>query len=216
MLVNILADPGLFRDLLEQSLLSSGSDIGHITDDPGVLMTAPHLTGCLVAHIRDSGGQTCAALDHLHARQPDLPIVLVCAKELECALVKRMGGLVNGIISDDRPLELVLNAINVAGQGFTILDRNANVAPPATLPSQAVHENSISHTPHISEPLTNREQAILEKLRDGQSNKEIARAFNISDSTVKAHTRSIFRKIGVRNRTQAAMWVPDDADLTPT
>jgi two-component system nitrate/nitrite response regulator NarL len=54
--------------------------------------------------------------------------------------------------------------------------------------------------------LSSRELAILKRIVQGESNKHIARFFSITEPTVKAHVKSIFRKIGANNRTQAAMW----------
>jgi two-component system, NarL family, nitrate/nitrite response regulator NarL len=59
---------------------------------------------------------------------------------------------------------------------------------------------------HMLEPLTAREIAILERIVRGDSNKHIARFFNIAEPTVKAHVKAIFRKIGAGNRTLAAIW----------
>jgi DNA-binding NarL/FixJ family response regulator len=54
--------------------------------------------------------------------------------------------------------------------------------------------------------LTDRQRAILRCLCRGDSNKTIARSFDIAESTVKIHVKSILRKIHVKNRTQAAIW----------
>jgi len=51
--------------------------------------------------------------------------------------------------------------------------------------------------------LTKREIEVLECLRRGESNKEIARSLEISPNTVKTHLKSLYEKIGVKNRTQA-------------
>jgi two-component system, NarL family, nitrate/nitrite response regulator NarL len=51
-----------------------------------------------------------------------------------------------------------------------------------------------------------REQTILDLLTQGASNKNIARQLNITEATVKAHMKSLLRKLGVSNRTQAALW----------
>jgi len=51
--------------------------------------------------------------------------------------------------------------------------------------------------------LTKREIEILECLRRGESNKEIARSLDISPNTVKTHLKSLYQKIGANNRTQA-------------
>ncbi len=58
-----------------------------------------------------------------------------------------------------------------------------------------------------SEPsVTDREREILELLRRGLANKEIAAQLGITVKTVKAHLSSLFQKIGVLDRTQAALW----------
>ncbi|WP_342321145.1 biofilm master transcriptional regulator CsgD [Kosakonia sp. BYX6] len=58
--------------------------------------------------------------------------------------------------------------------------------------------------------LTHREKEILNKLRVGASNIEIARALFISENTVKTHLYNLFRKIAVKNRTQAVSWANDN------
>jgi DNA-binding NarL/FixJ family response regulator len=54
--------------------------------------------------------------------------------------------------------------------------------------------------------LTPRETQVLELVRDGLANKQIARRLGISERTVKAHLTSVFQRIGVADRTQAALW----------
>ena len=61
--------------------------------------------------------------------------------------------------------------------------------------------------------LSNREGEILRSLMIGSPNKVIARQFGVTEATVKVHVKAILRKIGAKNRTQAAMWaanhIPD-------
>ncbi|CAB4718321.1 MAG: response regulator [Actinobacteria bacterium] len=54
--------------------------------------------------------------------------------------------------------------------------------------------------------LTNREVEVLALVREGLANKQIARRLDISERTVKAHLTSAFSRIGVADRTQAALW----------
>jgi DNA-binding NarL/FixJ family response regulator len=54
--------------------------------------------------------------------------------------------------------------------------------------------------------LTPREQEVLVLVRQGLANKQIARRLGISERTVKAHLTSVFARIGVVDRTQAALW----------
>jgi len=64
----------------------------------------------------------------------------------------------------------------------------------------------------LAEKLTPRELQMLEKLCDGLSNKEIARSLDIQEPTVKLHMKTLYRKIGANNRTQAAL-IARDAGL---
>lgn len=64
--------------------------------------------------------------------------------------------------------------------------------------------------PHLSP----RERSILRCLIEGASNKTIARKMDIAEATVKVHVKAILRKIGVQNRTQAAIWGVNNDSLT--
>ena len=55
-------------------------------------------------------------------------------------------------------------------------------------------------------PLTQREREVLQALTLGLTNKKIALALKISEETVKEHVGHVLRKIGVMDRTQAAVW----------
>ena len=63
-------------------------------------------------------------------------------------------------------------------------------------------------------PLTEREAEVLEMVRTGHPNKIIARRLGISERTVKAHLTNIFQRLGVLDRTQAALWAQRRRDLT--
>lgn len=86
---------------------------------------------------------------------------------------------------------------------------------PASLMLEAIRQaaaQSAGATPRpemqqsgTGENLTPRQLAVLRHLAVGKSNKEIARALGIQEITVKVHLQAIFARIGVSNRTQAAM-----------
>jgi two-component system nitrate/nitrite response regulator NarL len=70
----------------------------------------------------------------------------------------------------------------------------------------------------IAEPLpvdpgmhkfSNREAEILRCIMQGEPNKVIARKLEVTEATIKVHVKAILRKIGVGNRTQAAMWATE-------
>ncbi len=57
--------------------------------------------------------------------------------------------------------------------------------------------------------LSDRETAILRRLVRGATNKEIAHDLGLGEATVQAHLRQIYRKLGVKNRSQAQMCARD-------
>lgn len=57
----------------------------------------------------------------------------------------------------------------------------------------------------LAEKLTKRELQVLKGLTEGKSNKEIARDLDIQEPTVKLHVKTLYRKVGASNRTQAAL-----------
>ncbi|MCJ5932067.1 LuxR C-terminal-related transcriptional regulator, partial [Klebsiella pneumoniae] len=61
-------------------------------------------------------------------------------------------------------------------------------------------------SPVENSPLTERECEILNELRCGATNLDIARALFISENTVRTHLYNVFRKLSVKNRTQAVSW----------
>ncbi len=76
----------------------------------------------------------------------------------------------------------------------------AQSAETVSVPTPGVSSDA-SPTPLAN--LSERERAVVEQLKKGYSNKEIARALGLEEGTVKQYLRTIFKKLAVRNRTQA-------------
>jgi DNA-binding NarL/FixJ family response regulator len=103
-------------------------------------------------------------------------------------------GAVGYLLKDAEPDELV-RGLQAAARGESPL---APEAAQALVAARAEQQ---------SEPeLTPREREVLALLADGLPNKLIARRLDISEKTVKAHLTSIFQRIGVSDRPQAALW----------
>ena len=66
------------------------------------------------------------------------------------------------------------------------------------------HRQAASDSAALIEPLTDREHEVLAMIAEGKTNPEIAEALVVATGTVKAHTASIYRKLDVHNRTEAA------------
>jgi DNA-binding NarL/FixJ family response regulator len=105
-------------------------------------------------------------------------------------------GAVGYLLKDCEPRDL-LAAVRSAAQGHAPLD--PRVAK-ALLPSAE---------PRPVDELSARELQVLRLVTRGLANKQIARNLGISESTVKAHIGSVFRRIGVTDRTSAAVWARD-------
>jgi two-component system nitrate/nitrite response regulator NarL len=107
-------------------------------------------------------------------------------------------------------LKLVLDGVTVMPSNLldTLLEpRQAPVMVAHTTVPEVGYGGSVSSMlPPRASGLSARELSVLHRLRDGLSNKEIARALGITEATVKVHVKAILRKAQVRNRTQVAMW----------
>lgn len=101
-------------------------------------------------------------------------------------------GAIGYLLKDAEPEELI-EGIRAAVRGESPL------APKA---ASAVIAARTKVRPELSE----RESEVLVLIAAGMTNKEIARRMGIAEKTVKAHLTNIFQRIGVRDRTQAALW----------
>lgn len=106
-------------------------------------------------------------------------------------------GAVGYLLKDCEPRDL-LAAVRAAAAGHAPLDpRVARALLPSAGPARPADE------------LSAREQQVLRLVAKGLANKQIARYLGISESTVKAHISNVFRRIGVADRTTAAIWARD-------
>lgn len=103
-------------------------------------------------------------------------------------------GAVGYLLKDADPDD-VLNGIRAVSRGESPLHPRAARALIGTRAGSA------------SVQLTGRESEVLGLVKEGLANKQIARRLGISERTVKAHLTSAFARIGVSDRTQAALWV---------
>lgn len=102
-------------------------------------------------------------------------------------------GAVGYVLKDAEPQEL-LEAIRAASRG------EAPLTPRAA--QQLLAARSEEHRADLSR----REREVLALVAEGLPNKLIARRLEISEKTVKSHLTSVFQRIGVSDRTQAALW----------
>jgi DNA-binding NarL/FixJ family response regulator len=129
----------------------------------------------------------------LGTRRPAAAVVVLTSfSDRERILAALDAGAVGYLLKDAEPDELA-RAIHAAGRGD------------APLHPRAARELLERH--RAGPQLTERGQEVLTLLAQGLPNKLIARRLAISERTVKGHVTHIFERIGVTDRTQAALWV---------
>jgi DNA-binding NarL/FixJ family response regulator len=120
-------------------------------------------------------------------------VVLSAFSDRELILEALDAGAIGYLLKDTEPAEL-LNGIRAASRGESPL------APKAGRALLSSRED------RRSAELSDREMEVLALVANGLANKLIARRLEISEKTVKAHLTKVFQRIGVSDRTQAALW----------
>ena len=126
-----------------------------------------------------SGAELCEAI---RARSPRTAVLLISGVGWISPEAAMAAGA-SGFISKDWSAEEVANAVRMVGRGMTVFARQAD--GPATL-------------------LSPRERQVLDLIGGGATNREIASQLYLSPHTVKDYTSALYRKLGVRNRAEAA------------
>ena len=133
----------------------------------------------------------------LLAGQPASRVVMLTSFHDQARVGEALrAGAVGYLLKDCEPRDL-LAAIRSAAQGHAPLD--PRVAS-ALLPSAA---------PPVQDTLSAREHQVLELVTRGMSNRQIGRELGIAERTVKVHLGHLFKRLGVSDRTSAAMWARD-------
>jgi DNA-binding NarL/FixJ family response regulator len=125
-------------------------------------------------------------------------IVLTSFLDDERLLPAIQAGAAGYLLKNVEPAGLA-RAVRAADRGETILDPSA-----AARLVNAIAENVRAVAVH-PEQLTRREREVLELIAAGRSNKRIAFELGISEKTVKTHVGHVMAKLGVSDRTQAAL-----------
>ncbi|WP_374969528.1 response regulator [Terrabacter sp. BE26] len=163
-----------------------------------------------------SGGLTTAAgADGPDAGTASVPIVVLTSfAEGEHVRQALEAGATGYLLKDSEPAD-VLAAVRAAARGHVPIDpRVAGTLLPGALAHPAggapgtdasCAEGGAARPAGLSE----RECEVLMHVARGQANKQVARALGISERTVKVHLGNVFRRIGVADRTSAALWARD-------
>lgn len=198
----IADDHPLFRSALQQALtLGLGPDVRLVE-----AASIAELEACLadksdwdlvLLDLNMPGAYGFSGLVLLRGQYPQIPVVMISAQE-EASVVNRSREFgASGFIPKSSPLETLQLAVRQVLDGDTWWPPMAKESAPVSEEAKAASAGLASLTPQ--------QFRVLTMVCEGLLNKQIAYELNVSEATVKAHVTAIFRKLGVRTRTQAAL-----------
>jgi two-component system nitrate/nitrite response regulator NarL len=160
----------------------------------------------LLLHVSPAADVTVAieqCLCGLPAAHRKVPPVVFSDNGSPADIAAAIRGGARGYLPSSLDGKKIVAALRLLATGLAIV-------PPAAIAHLVCGSNpsassQIGSSKAAGLPFTTREREILRRLHDGKPNKSIARELGLSQSTVKVHVRSVFRKLGVHNRTEAAL-----------
>lgn len=158
-------------------------------DDVKMILSSTPVTVVMI-----DGEMDCSQwINELTINMPELPIVVMLRRNTNKIFNYYVRPNVKGIIPKELPVESISQILNMVLSGVVCF------------PEHAVINRNQQTDPANVNTLSQRQQEVLRLLANGGTNKQISRQLNISAGTVKVHLESIFHRLRVHNRTQAAM-----------
>jgi DNA-binding NarL/FixJ family response regulator len=191
-------DHAVVREGLEQ-VLATADDIEHAGSasdgEEAVRLSAETEPDVVLMDLSMPRVDGIEATERIVRARPEAQVVVLTTfSDRERILRALDAGAIGYLLKDAAPEE-VLEGIRTAARGESPLSPRAA----RTLIAERTGDPA---APKLSE----RERDVLVLVADGLPNKQIARKLAISEKTVKAHLTSVFKQIGVFDRTQAAIW----------
>ncbi|MBN1588685.1 MAG: response regulator transcription factor [Pirellulales bacterium] len=149
--------------------------------------------------IRMPGGDGLTSLGRIKLDKPEMPILMLSTFDNPTYIARSVALGASGYLLKGCTRDHLIKSIQTAAAGESAWTRDELRRVTGALATPRL-------TADIEVPLTQRESEVLRQLAYGLTNKEIAQALHISYETVKEHVQHILRKIGVSDRTQAAVW----------
>jgi DNA-binding NarL/FixJ family response regulator len=186
-----------------KSIVSQDADmevVGEATTGEEVVAMAIEMEPDVVLlDIRMPGNDGLNALGRIRLDRPRMPIVVLSTYDNPTYVARAVALGANGYLMKTASHAQVIDAVKRASEGENIWTREELRRVTGALATPRLSDD-------IEVPLTRRENEVLRQLAHGLTNKEIAQALGISYETVKEHVQHILRKVGVADRTQAAVW----------
>lgn len=192
-------DRELIRAGLREFVLGTDLEIiaeASIRDAANLLEDAPALQ-VLILGVEPPGTEGLALLDHVKASRVKPHVLLYAARTSAEVIASAIAKGANGLLLHSASRSTFLQSIRGIVNGETLWSREdlrrAGAASRSTTAGSDVQ-------------LTRREAEVIVKMVEGLTNKQIAQSLEISYETVKEHVQHVLQKVGVADRTQAAVW----------
>lgn len=174
--------------------------VGEATSGDAAISMAESLKPDVVLlDIRMPDGDGLMTLGRIKLESPQLPVLILSSYDNPTYVARAVALGANGYVLKGDSRDRLLDAIRVAAKGENAWTRDELRRVTGALATPRLNAD-------VEVPLTQRESEVLRQLALGLTNKEIAQALHISYETVKEHVQHILRKVGVSDRTQAAVW----------
>ncbi len=198
----IADDHPLFRSALRQAVtLGLGPDV-RLVEVASIAELETHLGDksdwdLVLLDLNMPGAYGFSGLVLLRGQYPQIPVVMVSAQEEAPVVVKSREFGASGFIPKSSTLEQIQDAVQKVLDGEVWWPPQAFEKVDVSAEAKAASEGLASLTPQ--------QFRVLTMVCEGLLNKQIAYELSVSEATIKAHVTAIFRKLGVRTRTQAAL-----------
>jgi len=208
--VLIVDDHPLFRRGVAQ-LLAMDPEIavvGEAADKAGALeMTRQHEPDLILLDLNLKNESGLDILAELKEEDPSRRIVMLTVSDAPDDLMQAIRTGADGYLLKDMEPEDLLSRLREALTGKTVISDALAGRLAAALRAEA--QDATRKSDRDLATLTDREQAVLRCVADGQSNKLIARTLSITEGTVKVHVKHMLKKLNFRSRVEAAVWATE-------
>jgi DNA-binding NarL/FixJ family response regulator len=149
--------------------------------------------------VRMPDGDGLTALGRIKLDKPNLPVLIFSAFDNPSSVARAIALGASGFLLKNCPRDELVSAIRTAAAGENVWSREKLRSVSGALRTPRLSSN-------LEVSLSEREGEVLRQMTLGLTNKQIAQTMNISYETVKEHVQHVLRKIGLTDRTQAAVW----------
>jgi DNA-binding NarL/FixJ family response regulator len=197
----IADDHEMLRCGVKAMLADTEIDVVHevATGQAAVQYALSHDVDVVLLDVRMPDGDDLNALGRIKLDKPTLPVLMFSAFDNPTCIARTVAMGASGFLLKGCTRNELIEAIRNAVAGKTTWTRDELRRVTGALATPRL-------TSDMEVALTHREGEVLTHLANGATNKDIAKALQISYETVKEHVQHILNKIGVADRTQAAVW----------